>query len=165
MRPTMRIRPRFSVLIDGLPEVLDDTIKSRLSEEDFTVVGQAMPGHLTLLIPVNNRKWWSPRLTISIEKEDNRSRVRGMYSPDPGLWTMFMFLYSVFGFGFVIALMWGSSQWALDQGISVLIYAVILLVLFGGTWLVARFGRRLSYDQIKELHSEAEQIFGQEINQ
>lgn len=160
LRPKMRIRPRFSIFSEKLPDDLDVAISKHLSIEDFTVIGEAIPGHLTLLIPMKDRKWWSPRLTVVYEQEDAGSRVRGVYSPDPGLWTMFMFFYAVTGFGFVIALMWGSSQWALDQGHDGLVYALLLLLLFAGTWLVARLGRRLSYDQMHDLHVEAERIFG-----
>lgn len=164
LRPKLRIRPRFSILSDKSADDLNAAVRMRLSEDDFTVIGEAITGHLTLLIPLKDRKWWSPRLTISIESEDSGSRVRGVYSPDPGLWTMFMFLYAAFGFSFVIALMWGSSRWALDQGYDGLVYSLLLLLLFAGTWLVARFGRRLSYDQMHDLHAEAERIFGPIVN-
>lgn len=164
LRPSIRIRPRFSLYIERSPDSINQSIIRYIEADSFTMIGQAITGHLTILIPSDRRQWWSPRLTMTVEEEKKGSRVRGMYSPDPGLWTMFMFMYAVFGFGCVIALMWGSSQWALDQGYSGLIYALILLLLFLTTWLIARLGRRLSYGQMNEIHEHVEEILGQKID-
>jgi len=151
-------RPRFNKVTSMRPEEVVASIKDILAEQGCPVSGEAMTGHASIELPADQKQLWSPRLTITIEEgpEGKGSRVRGMYSPEPGIWTLFMFLYTTIGFTIFVLLMWGSSLWALGADASVLWWVPILSILFLAIWLFARIGQRLSRHQIAILHQQIE---------
>jgi len=151
-------RPRFNVITSLTPEEVVTSIKAILEQDDCPVKGEVIPGHASIELPQSQKQLWSPRLTITIESapEGPGSRVRGMYSPEPGIWTFVMFLYTTIGFSIFVLLMWGSSLWALDEDASILWWAPVLCILFFAVWLSARIGQRLSSHQIGILHHQIE---------
>ena len=116
--------------------------------------------HIWLHIGMLHREKYSPHLHLEIEKmEDGNTSVRGLYGPDPVLWTMFMFLHFVVAGIFVIFSMIAFSKWSLDQP-----FGFDLLVMFAmvNSWFllyfIARLNRKKGINQAKELEVLMERI-------
>lgn len=59
--------------------------------------------HIWLNVPLSNREYWSPHLHLELEsKEENRTHIRGLFGPEPTLWTLFMFLHFMVAGIFII---------------------------------------------------------------
>jgi hypothetical protein len=116
--------------------------------------------HIWLHIGMLHREKYSPHLHLEIEKmEDGNTSVRGLYGPDPVLWTMFMFLHFVVAGIFVIFSMIAFSKWSLNQP-----FGFDLLVMFAmvNSWFllyfIARLNRKKGINQAKELEVLMERI-------
>lgn len=109
--------------------------------------------HIWLHIGLLNREKHSPHLHLELEKmEDGNTSIRGLYGPDPVLWTLFMFLHFVVAGLFIIFSMIAFSKWSLNQP-----FGFDLLVMFAmvNIWLllyfIARLNRKKGLKQAKEL--------------
>ncbi len=109
--------------------------------------------HIWLHIGLLNREKYSPHLHLEIEKmEDGNTAVRGLYGPDPVLWTLFMFLHFVVGGIFIIFMMIAFSKWSLGQpfGFDVLVMFAMINIWFL-LYFIARLNRKRGSKQAKEL--------------
>ncbi len=116
--------------------------------------------HIWLHIGMLHREKYSPHLHLEIEKmEDGNTSVRGLYGPDPVLWTMFMFLHFVVAGIFVIFSMIAFSKWSLNQS-----FGFDLLVMFAmvNSWFllyfIARLNRKKGLNQARELEILMERV-------
>lgn len=111
--------------------------------------------HIWLHIGLLNREKHSPHLHLEIEKmEDGNTAIRGLYGPDPVLWTLFMFLHFVVAGIFIIFMMIAFSKWSLNQS-----FGIDLMVMFmmANIWFllyfIARLNRKKGLKQAKELET------------
>ena len=111
--------------------------------------------HIWLHIGLLNREKHSPHLHLEIEKmEDGNTAIRGLYGPDPVLWTLFMFLHFVVAGIFIIFMMIAFSKWSLNQS-----FGIDLMVMFmmANIWFllyfIARLNRKKGLNQAKELET------------
>ena len=153
MMPTvgeLRNRPRFNTLSAAKSSLIEDTFRSILLTEDDRLQSVIIPGHITLEYKPAYRKIFSPRLTLNLEpleSEEEGTMMRGMYSPDPGIWTLFMFLYTAFGFGLFAVLIIGSSYYSLDKDSNIMWLSVVFSAGLLGVYGVAKFGQLLAKEQ------------------
>ena len=50
--------------------------------------------HIWMNMPEAKREYWSPHLHLELEsKSENETHIRGLFGPEPTLWTLFMFLH------------------------------------------------------------------------
>jgi hypothetical protein len=59
----------------------------------------------------DQRKIWSPHLSIEVEPGQRGSLLRGRFGPHPHVWTVFLVLYAAVGFLTVLGLFVGFIQW------------------------------------------------------
>jgi len=151
------LRPRFRIELDQSPEEIYLSIASGLKEDSCPVLGHAIPGYASMKLPAEERQMWSPILTLTIEEnETGGSLIRGTYSPAPGIWTLFMFLYVILGFSLFIILMWQFSNYSLGQPMSELWWGAIVLFAMLALWIFARIGQRLSAHQMQVMQNVLE---------
>jgi hypothetical protein len=116
--------------------------------------------HIWLHIGMLHREKHSPHLHLEIEKmEDGNTSVRGLYGPDPVLWTMFMFLHFVVAGIFVIFSMIAFSKWSLNQpfGFDLLVMFAMVNIWFL-LYFIARLNRKKGLNQARELEVLMERI-------
>nr|WP_315251009.1 hypothetical protein [uncultured Flavobacterium sp.] len=59
--------------------------------------------HIWINIKGPKKAYWSPHLHLEMEpKGENQTHIRGLFGPDPGLWTFFMFLHFMIAGTFII---------------------------------------------------------------
>jgi hypothetical protein len=96
-----------------------------------------------LKIPENERHYWSPQLTLQVEKRGDGSYIRGLYGPNPTVWTMFVFFYTLFAVIGLIGTIFGLSQLQLGYPAWALWALPISLVAIAALYLAARRGQRI----------------------
>ncbi len=163
--PAYRIRPRFRVESPLTPVEVISKIKEGLKSPDATCDGHAGVGFATLTILEKDRHYWSPQLTVSVEKleEKEGSLIRGLYGPAPAVWTMFVFFYSFVGFALAAVLITGLSYLSLGLSGSMLWWALVLAILLLSIYLVSYFGQRLGHEQMETLHNFLEEKLGHQV--
>lgn len=116
--------------------------------------------HIWLHIGMLHREKHSPHLHLEIEKmEDGNTSVRGLYGPDPVLWTMFMFLHFVVAGIFVIFSMIAFSKWSLNHpfGVDLMVMFAMVNIWFL-LYFIARLNRKKGLNQARELEVLMERI-------
>lgn len=83
------IRPRFHLQVDYSIEQIETRIKNGLTTGEFPCTGSIKHGFGVINIIKKDQHFWSPQLTVSIEKIEEQTEVRGLYGPKPSVWTMF----------------------------------------------------------------------------
>lgn len=141
-------------------------LREGLKRIDSPVRGRVIPDFASLMLPEPQREMWSPYLTVSLEPGPGGqgSLVRGVYGPAPGLWTLFMFLYTTLAFSAFAVLIYGLVLQTLGERSAILWLVPVLLALFVTLWLVASVGQRLSRHQMKTLHDFVEECLGMRID-
>ncbi len=145
---TVHIRPSCVRSSPLTPEEVLQQIKENLAKPDAPCEGTVSFHHALLRVPDAQAHFWSPRLTVQVEEHENGSLLRCLFGPSPAVWTLFIAIYAAVGFGGMVALIWGYSQYTLGMDATVLWLAPIAAVIGLTAWVVAWFGQRLGHDQM-----------------
>lgn len=158
-----RVRPRIRLESELSPEEITNTIRTNLREGFCPCNGQVTANYATIYPPLDEQHYWSPQLTITLEENEDKTLIRGLYGPRPSVWTMFVFFYSIIGFAIIIVSMIGLSYWTLGMPTGILWFVPALILLFLSLYLVAYFGQRFGHKQLKRIHRFIEYCLEQEI--
>jgi len=158
-----RIRPRVYVESDLSVQEIDQRIKEYLRDAECSCKGQSTEGYATFCPPEEDQHFWSPQLTITLDSEEGKTKVRGLYGPRPSVWTMFVFFYATIAFVTLTLSMIGLSYWSLDKPLTILWLVPVLLLVFLSLYLVAYFGQKLGHKQMTNLHRALEHCLGERI--
>lgn len=151
---TIDIRPRFRQTFEVPPEQLMQQFQILLDQAEAPVVGRVSKviKQIILKVPQDERHYWSPQLSLSLDEFGSGSEIRGLFGPRSSVWLMFIFFYAVLGIISLFIGITGGAQASLGQEAPVLwvipICAVIALILF----LVAKAGERLGREQMHILY-------------
>lgn len=158
-----RIRPRIRVQLPLKEEDIVAGLKTALDAPDSSCEGTAVKGFASIFPRKEEQHFWSPQLTLIFEAVEQGTLLRGLYGPQPTVWTMFVFVYVVLGFSSVMALLMGLSYWSLGKVTFWLWLSPLLSVLILSMYAVAYSGQKLGQKQMTRLHRFIESVFGQEI--
>ena len=130
-----------------------DTLLSRMHDElsrvDCRCTGTVAGEHVELLIKPQRRHFWSPWLSAEVRAAGaERAVLEGRFGPHPALWTGIAAAYAVLLFSAIGALMYGFSQWMIDEPPWALAAVPIAGLLALGVYLGGLVGRRLASEQI-----------------
>lgn len=159
-----RIRPRISVDSVLTPKVLTQQFRDHLTENEDHVHGDIVHGYVTITPPHSEQHFWSPQLTMTIEETEEGSHLRGLYGPQPKVWTMFVFFYAMIGFAFAVTGMIGLSFWQIDKPFGFWWLLPVLGVLFISLYATAYAGQKLGHKQMTRLHRFTEEVLKQNIS-
>jgi hypothetical protein len=165
--PKYRVRPRFKFVFEGAPESFIDLVDTKLKQQDASCKGVINASHIALLIPAEDQHYWSPQLSVTFDKNENDAGciVRGMYGPNPAVWTMFVFFYGLIAFAILAIAVIGFSQLSLGNSASVLWIIPGLIIVFLSLYLVAYFGQKTGEAQMIRLHQFLEESIGFPIDE
>jgi hypothetical protein len=156
--PKPRIRPTFAIpLTPGADEAIG-VMRDRLRGTDYEGCTRSKGRCAYFFVDEEERKIWSPHLSVQVEPRPEGSVLRGRFGPHPELWTLFMFLYTAVGFLATIGLMLGFVQWQSDMepwgfwGIWIGVPG--LAVLYG----ISATGQKLSAHQMDELRERVDSL-------
>ena len=155
------IRPRFSHFTDLEPVEVQRTLVAGVKDKEGRFEVKNFPGFTCLRIAEQDRHFWSPRLILSIDPEDDgRTQVTGLYGPNANVWAILLYAYLFVGcaglFGGILG--WvqstlGNTPW----GLWIFAGSAVLIT---GLFLMARIGRKIGEPQISQLHEAYEGAMG-----
>jgi ABC-type thiamin/hydroxymethylpyrimidine transport system permease subunit len=94
---------------------------------------------------------------------ESGTHIRGLFGPDPTLWTLFMFLHFIVAGVFVIFGVMAYSNWTLKQPI---LWNIFIMGMMVGVWfmlyVVARQIREQGIDQMHDLEALMEEALQHE---
>ena len=154
---TPRVRPRFQIEIDCDPDALMDKVRHQLSTCN-ECTGVSVGRHAELFVTAEERRVWSPWLSITAEGQSGGSVLRGRFAPHPSVWTLYLFLAFGLGFALLVGTTWGYAQWAIDRTPLALLSVPLVLLLGGGLYLASLVGQRLGAEQMAHLQRTVEEM-------
>ena len=149
----IQLRPRFEKTVSKTLEKIQtdaDALKEKI-KPDFKI--NRVDEHLWIYFGNEHKKFYSPHLHLEFESLDTgETKVKGLFGPDPALWTMFMFLHFVVAGIFIIFGVFAYSSWTLNQpfGIQLAVMAMMIVAWFA-LYFIARSNRKKGMPQAREL--------------
>jgi len=128
-------------------------------EEAFVI---QVASHLVALnVREDDRHWWSPELSLSMEDLDSGTRLYEVIGPNPSIFTLAMFFIILGGVGFIASATWAFSLMSVGES-SVLAWVVNFLSggLIGTTFAILAIGRIKAADQVACLRTYLAEILG-----
>ena len=93
--------------------------------------------HIWMNMPEAKREYWSPHLHLELEsKSENETHIRGLFGPEPTLWTLFMFLHFMVAGIFLIFSAIAYSNYVLKQPTTMDLVVMLLMVI---VWFLLYF--------------------------
>ena len=111
--------------------------------------------HIWLDIIASKRKYWSPHLHLELEaKGETETHIRGLFGPDPTLWTFFMFLHFIIAGVFLIFGAMTYSDYVLKNSITL---DIAIMIIMTCSWFflyfLAKSIRKKGHPQMNELEN------------
>jgi len=119
------IRFREQYIHPEKSEVLLERFRTKQKEGISSLVIQMAYHSVFLKVPPKSHKWWSPELTINIEEHEDGSIIKEVTGPNPGTFTLAMFVIIGAIVIFFFALMFAFSQ--IQLGTSALISLLVIV--------------------------------------
>lgn len=158
---SFRIRPGFTQIVDLGIEETRARIARTVNEESERCEILSFPGFMCLRIPSRERKFWSPRLHLSLEPtEDGKTRVQGTYGPNANMWSAFLYGFLFVGSLSVFSGIFGFCQWMIGQTPWGLWIFLTVLGIVIALYLLAQLGQKLGARQTFQLHQIYESAMG-----
>lgn len=146
------LRPRFHVSLRTDMEALKysyDTLK----KDGFLI--NRLDEHVFIKFRKADTNFWTPQLHLELSSyEQGVSNIRGVFGPNPTLWTFFMFLHFGVGTLFVILGIFAYSNHSLGKDITFLMVGMFFLVLLWfALYAFGRLGKSKGEGQMEQLKS------------
>lgn len=158
----IQLRPRFEKVVrKPVPEIID-TAKRLKDSLKLKYTINILDEHIWIYIGKENKKVYSPHLHLELEElENGDTKVKGLYGPEPGLWTMFIFLHFVVAGIFIIFAVFAYSNRSLGQPYGIhLAIMVLMLIAWFSLYFTARNNRKKGMPQAYELEKVMEEMLG-----
>lgn len=154
MSVDLSFRPRFKFTSNlRKTEIVDRVVSNLKTSNPLRIKASVIDYHIVLKMPDDKKHLWSPQMDVNLECEQNEQQtiVRCYINPAPNIWTLFMFLYALFGFIAVIGLMLGLSQVTLNQ--TPYMFYLVLGAAIGSIvlYLMAQQGKFMARDEMIQL--------------
>ncbi len=163
---SFRLRPRFKHESLSSPETIVQQVAEALQKADAPCAGTTLPGFVVLNILPNQQHFWSPQLSLSIEKdeESGRTHIRGLYGPNPTIWAIIAFGYGALAVLFFFISIIGFSALTLGNEAPILWVLPLLVGLAVALYFVAQVGQKLGVEQTFMLHQFYEEVIGKKVH-
>jgi hypothetical protein len=150
---SIRIRPRFKHTSKYSAEQIIEKIRLQFKEEscDF-YAEQLLSNFIVIKMKTDYQQFWSPQLSISIDKAEEGCILRGLYAPKPAIWSFFVFLYTGIGVGVLFAGLYGLARISLHLQAPILWLIPLLLGFALFLYLLAQAGQKFSAQQLFDIH-------------
>lgn len=159
------IRPHFTQTLDFELEEAQARIIEEVERGEDRCEVKNFPGFVCLRIPEQDRHFWSPRLTLSFEREeDGTTRIEGIYGPNANVWSLILYGYFFAGSAGVFAGSLGVAQWTLDRTPWGLWIAGAMAAVMIAIYVSAQFGQKLGAVQTFRLHQIYESAMGRTVD-
>ncbi len=158
---SFHVRPRFRQVIDMPIEEVQGKLVSQIDEENDRCAVKAFPGFVRLRIPEEEQHFWSPRLTLSLDpEEEGKTAINGIYGPNANVWALFLYSYFIVGFLGMISGVLAISQWFIGSDPWAFWLLGGALAGLTALYITAQMGQKLGAMQTFQLHQAYEAAIG-----
>ncbi len=149
----IQLRPRFERITQESMNVISERVVNLNKNLKPRFYIKQLDEHLWIYVGNDYKKYYSPHLHIEFEPQENgETKVKGLFGPDPGLWTLFMFLHFVVAGIFIIFGVFAYSNWSLEQPFAIHIAVMSLMVIaWFSLYFIARSNRKKGMPQAHQL--------------
>jgi hypothetical protein len=115
-----QLRPRYKFRNVRDAAALRQSLKSALSvnPDQWPLTYKDTHGHLIFSYRKPEKHTWSPEMDLNLEDDgEGGTVIRVLIGPAAGVWTFFMFLYTIFGITMIASFILSYSQYVLDKTI------------------------------------------------
>lgn len=156
-------RPHFSQRLDLAPDEARKKLVAAVQglDDDFEI--RSFPGFVCLRVPLGDRHFWSPRLNLSLDpdEESGGTRIEGTYGPNANVWSIFVYGSMLIASFAIFGGCMGFAQYSLGKptcwGLWILGASLVLGL---GLWIFAQFGQKIGAHQTYRLHQAYEAAMG-----
>ncbi|MFV0573337.1 MAG: GTP-binding protein [Xanthomarina gelatinilytica] len=147
------LRPRFKFEKNQNNEYLLGLFDKAKKEQDNFIVSR-IDNHVFLKLPKNKQHFWSPQLHLEIDEiDENSSTIRGLFGPNPTVWTMFMFFHFIVAGLFIGFGVWAYTNWALKTSYALQISLMFFMVLIWiALYVIGQMGKKAGMEEMHLLH-------------
>lgn len=144
------LRPRFRVSLKANLEQLE-SIFDKASTNPFLI--KRLDEHIFVKFKKTETTFWTPQLHLELSSfEEGVSNIRGVFGPNPTLWTFFMFLHFGVGTIFIIMGIFAYSNHSLGKDITFwLVGMFFLVVIWFSLYAFGRLGKAKGKPQMEQL--------------
>jgi len=150
----IHLRPRFKMDFNESQDVLISKFRDNLKDENCKYCSKIVDGHIVIDVPTEENHFWSPQLSIEIEKNNSeKTIVKGLFGPKPQVWTLFMFFHFAVAVAFIGFSVMAYVQWTLKEDFTVALIIVLALpVLWVLMYFLGSIGKRKGHKQMDQLY-------------
>lgn len=147
------LRPRFKFEKNQNNEYLLGLFDKAKKEQDNFIVSR-IDNHVFLKLPKNKQHFWSPQLHLEIDEiDENSCTIRGLFGPNPTVWTMFMFFHFIVAGLFIGFGVWAYTNWALKTSYALQISLIFFMVLIWiALYVIGQMGKKAGMEEMHLLH-------------
>ncbi len=107
--------------------------------------------HAELSVLEEDRRLWSPHLSVTAEGNEDASRLRVRIGPHPSVWTWYMFCAFGLCFSLLVGMSFGYAQWTLGDNPWALLSLPLCVICGVVLYVSSLIGQRLGGSQIDGL--------------
>lgn len=161
---SFRIRPHFELSLEGAPAVTRERILRAVAEQSGWIEVHDFPGFVGLHVPEKDRRFWSPRLFLSLEPAPHGgTNVVGTYGPEIEVWSVFLYGYLVSGLLGTFSAIFGGAQLFVEAHAWGFYITGAMAIVAAALYLAAQLGQKFGARQTFELHQACEKALGRKI--
>ena len=155
------LRPRFQIELEqDRTSALNLFEAKKYSQKKFIVT--RVDNHVFIRLPKQDQHFWSPQLHLEIlDSDEHGSLLKGLFGPNPTVWTMFMFFHFAVAGLFIAFGIWAYSNKALKINYTL---QIVLMVLMVACWFVlyfaGRMGKKTGRSEMHDLHNFMNETLG-----
>lgn len=155
-----RMRPRFILELDCSADTVMEALRSEELPDEHGIAVRYSERHGILTVCEEEQQFWSTELGLTIEDAGpapdgtpRATRVLGVFSPHPEIWTGYVFTVGVLGVIGAFSSMWAIVQWSLGRTpwAALIPPAAVLLAVL--VYLSTLVGQGLALNEMYRLRS------------
>ncbi|MBI5766368.1 MAG: hypothetical protein HZA93_01130 [Verrucomicrobia bacterium] len=158
---SFRIRPSFSHIVESGRDDTRRLILRALAAQAERLEVRAFPEFIGIHIAEKERRFWSPRLFLSLEPTpEGGTRIEGTYGPEIEVWGIFVYGYIAAGLLATFSGILGYAQTLVQSepwGFWIVAGMGVVVTLL---YAAAQLGQKLGARQTFQLHQAYEAAIG-----
>lgn len=153
----IQARPTFLLETELSESEIMPRIKDSISKLSDQLEGQFTSQHAMICFTESKRHFWSPWVQLEIRSEEQCRQVFGRFTPNPAIWTAFIFAWLAIGVLVFFAIMLGVSQQL--TGLSPWAYFAVPVgaAIAFALWLASQAGQKLAHQEMHLMKSMIEE--------
>jgi hypothetical protein len=152
----LKIRPRFNLESKLSDEEVKLRIFSYFENPDVKCNADFLGSNVVIELPISERNFWTPQLSLSIYEEDNITKIRGSFGPASSPWLIYLIVYSALGIMALAIGIYGGTRLQLGKDAEILWTLPVILFAALMMYVISLYGQKKSRFQMQSLKEDFE---------